>query len=231
MTIFIGLAGIISTVLLYYGSKILYRRNNLVVFSPMLAVPLAIVTSLLIFHISYANYSLGGKWLTVFLQPAIVAFALPLHKHYRVFKKYFPVIACSVLAGSLSALLTSIVLGVLADFSPQIIISLAPRSVTTPIAMGVSQALGGTPALTALFVIVTGLIGLILGPSIIRLLRLNSPIAKGILLGTSAHAVGTSTALEIGSLEGTIASISMILAGLITIVLAPLLCPLILRVI
>lgn len=228
---FVGFVSIILTVLFYYGSKTLYQRINLALFSPLLVVPVGLVVCLLIFHISYSSYITGGKWLTILLQPAIVAFALPLHKHYRIFIKYSPVIILSVLVGTFSALLTSVLLGLLANFSPQIIVSLAPRSVTTPIAIGVSQTLGGTPALTAVFVIVTGLFGLIIGPSIIRLLHLNSPIAKGVLLGTSAHAVGTSTALEIGSLEGTIASLSMIFAGLITVIMAPLLCPLILRVI
>lgn len=120
-------------------------------------------------------------------------------------------------------------LGILVNFKPQIIESLEPRSITTPIAIVVSQNIGGMPALTAVFVIITGLAGLLIGPLTIRLLHLHSPVSKGVLLGTSAHACGTFTAFGMGFLEGTIASLSMIFTGLITVVLAPLLCPLFLK--
>lgn len=226
---FVGLISILLTIIFYYGAKALYGHIQFVLFSPLLVAPVALVICLLRFHIPYSNYIVGGKWLTLLLQPAIVAFALPLYKHYEILKKYFPVIVLSVLVGTFSALLSSALLGLWANFNPQIIVSLAPRSVTTPLAIDVSNNLGGIPSLTAVFVILTGLMGLIIGPLLIRLLRLRSPISKGVLLGTGAHGCGTSTALTLGSLEGTIASLAMIFAGLATIVLAPVIFPLLLK--
>ncbi|MDQ7097112.1 LrgB family protein [Desulfosporosinus sp. PR] len=229
MTSFIGIISILLTIIFYYCSKALYGRFRFVLFSPLLVAPAALIIGLLTFHISYSSYITGGKWLTVLLQPAIVAFALPLYKHYETLKKHFPEIVLSVLAGTFSAFLSSALLGLLANFQPQIIASLAPRSVTTPIAIDVSNNLGGVPSLTAVFVILTGLMGLVIGPLLIRFLHLHSPIAKGILLGTGAHGCGTSAALTLGSLEGTIASLAMIFAGLATIILAPVVFPLLLK--
>ena len=226
---FVTLMSLTLTVFVYFGSKTLYGHFRFVLFSPLLLSPVVLIIGLLTFHIPYASYNNGGKWLTMLLQPAIVAFALPLHKHYEILKKYFVEIVLSVLAGTFSAFLSSVLLGLSANFHRQIIASLAPRSVTTPIAIDVSNNLGGIPSLTAGFVIITGLIGLLIGPLMIRLLNLRSPIAKGVLLGTSAHGCGTSIALTLGSLEGTIASLAMIFAGLATIFLAPIVFPLLLK--
>lgn len=226
---FVGLTSIVLTIIFYYGAKALYGRIGFVLLSPLLVAPAVLISCLLTLHISYSNYFVGGKWLTLLLQPAIVAFALPLHKHYETLKKHFPEVILSVMLGVFFALLSSALLGLRAGFAPQIIKSIAPRSVTTPLAMTVSNNLGGIPSLTAVFVIITGLSGIILGPLLIRLLRLRSPIAKGVLLGTGAHACGTSTALTIGSLEGTIASLAMIFAGLVTVFLTPIFFPLLLR--
>ncbi|WP_088225682.1 LrgB family protein [Desulfosporosinus sp. FKB] len=229
MSEFVGFISVVLTIIFYYCSKALYGRIRFVLFSPLLIAPAALVIGLLTLHISYSSYIIGGKWLSILLQPAIVAFALPLYKHYELLKKYFPEIILSVLVGTLSAFLSSALLGLGANFEPQIILSLAPRSVTTPIAIDVSNNLGGIPSLTAVFVIFTGLMGLVIGPLVIRFLHLRSPIAKGVLLGTGAHGCGTSAALSLGSLEGTIASLAMIFAGLATIVLAPVIFPLLLR--
>ncbi|WP_407311488.1 LrgB family protein [Desulfosporosinus sp. SB140] len=226
---FVGLISVLLTIIFYYGSKALYGRFRFVLFSPLLVAPAALIIGLLTLHVSYSSYITGGKWLTLLLQPAIVAFALPLYKHYETLKKYLPEIIPSVLAGTFSAFLSSALLGLKANFQPQIIVSLAPRSVTTPIAVDVSNNLGGIPSLTAAFVVLTGLMGLIIGPLVIRLLHLRSPIAKGVLLGTGAHGCGTSAALTLGPLEGTIASLSMIFAGLATILLAPVIFPLLLK--
>jgi Putative effector of murein hydrolase len=226
---FAALLSLILTTIIYYSSKTLYGRIRFVLFSPLLLSPVALIIGLLTLHIPYSSYNSGGRWLTLLLQPAIVAFALPLYKHYEILKKYFIEIVLSVLAGTFSAFLSSALLGLGANFQRQIIVSLAPRSVTTPIAIDVSNNLGGIPSLTAGFVIITGLMGLIIGPLLIRLLNLRSPIAKGVLLGTGAHGCGTSVALTLGSLEGTIASLAMIFAGLATIVLAPIIFPLLLK--
>lgn len=212
---------LILTIGLYVGAKWCYKAKPKVYLSPLIVTPLLLIAFLLLTHISYESYNSGAKWLTDLLQPATIAFAVPLYKYFHLLKKYATEILVSVLCGSFVAILSSLFIAKGLHLNTQIVNSLIPRSVTTPIAMGVSENIGGVPTITAVFVIMTGLLGAIIGPIIIRLLRIENDIAKGALLGTAAHAAGTSKAFECSSTAGTISSLSMIIAALITICIAP----------
>lgn len=150
------------------------------------------------------------------LQPATIAFAVPLYKHYPLLKKHAAQIMISVVSGSAVAVISSAVLALLLHTDQQVLYSLLPRSITTPIAMNVSQMIGGVPSITAVLVLMTGVLGSIIGPYIIAYLRISDDIARGVLLGTSAHGAGTSKAFEISPISGTVSSISMIVAALVT---------------
>nr|WP_026293786.1 CidB/LrgB family autolysis modulator [Saccharibacillus kuerlensis] len=210
-----------ATLLIYYAAKWLYRKYPKVYLSPLLITPAVLVVVLLATHASYSDYNAGGEWLSKLLQPATVAFAVPLYKNLQTLKKHAGEIIASVLFGSLTAILSSAVLARLMHLDSELASSLVPRSVTTPIAMNVSQMIGGVPTITAVFVIITGLLGAMIGPSVVKLLRIEGDIAKGVLFGTSAHGTGTSKAFELNPLTGTISSISMILAALFTLLAAP----------
>lgn len=212
-----------ATLVIYYAAKWVYRKYPRVYLSPLLITPVILVALLLTTHSSYESYNAGGVWLSKLLQPATVAFAVPLYKNLQTLKKHAGEIIASVFFGSLMAMLSSAVLARMMHLNSELASSLVPRSVTTPIAMNVSQMIGGVPTITAVFVIMTGLLGAMMGPSVVKLLRIEGDIAKGILFGTSAHGTGTSKAFELNPLTGTISSISMILAALFTLVAAPIL--------
>ncbi|MFM1651424.1 CidB/LrgB family autolysis modulator [Brevibacillus sp. B_LB10_24] len=216
-----GLISFILTIVIYYGAKRCYARWPKVYLSPLLVTPVLLVAILTWTHLPYQAYNEGTRPLSYLLQPATVAFAIPLYKYSAVLKKHAVEIAAGVLSGSVAAVFSTALLGGWLHVNPQMIHSLIPHSVTTPIAMGVSERIGGVPTLTAVFVIITGLAGALIGPWLIRLLRIHSEVARGVLLGTSAHGAGTSKAFEISQVAGTISSISMILAALITLCAAP----------
>nr|WP_044481640.1 MULTISPECIES: CidB/LrgB family autolysis modulator [Paenibacillus] len=216
-----GLICLAITLVVYVLSKHLYRIHPRVYLSPLLITPLTLVIGLIWTQIPYETYHSGGKWLSFLLQPATIAFAVPLYKYFDVLKKHMVEILASVLTGSVVAMLSSAVLAKWMHLDSELITSLIPRSVTTPIAMNISEMIGGVPNITAVFVIMTGLLGVTLGPLVAKLFRIESEIARGVLFGTSAHGTGTSKAFEFSSLTGTISSISMIVAGLFTLVAAP----------
>lgn len=216
-----GLICLIVTIVVYVLSKQLYRTHPRVYLSPLLITPLTIVIGLILCQIPYETYHSGGKWLSFVLQPATVAFAIPLYKYFDVLKKHALEILASVLTGSIVAIFSSAILAKWMHLDSELVTSLIPRSVTTPIAMNISEMIGGVPNITAVFVIMTGLLGVTLGPLVVKLFRIQGEVARGVLFGTSAHGTGTTKAFEFSSLTGTISSISMILAALFTLVAAP----------
>lgn len=217
-----GMLWALVTVVCYWGAQSLHNRLRKWYSSPIVIVPLTLIAGLLLTHTSVAVYNRGGDLLTDLLQPATVAFAVPLYRHYGLLKKHAAAIVAGVLLGSSVAVVSSVLILALMHASPQMIVSMVPRSITTPIAMSVSQSLGGVPSVTAAFVIVTGIGGSLIAPHLIRLLRIRGPVAKGVLLGMGAHGAGTSLAYEWGSVEGAIASISMIVAAIVTLAVIPL---------
>ncbi len=217
----IGLLLLVLTVAVYLLAKRIYASSSKMYASPLIITPLLIISFLLLTGIPYESYNAGGKWLTDLLQPATIAFAIPLHKNFKVLKKHAAEIAAGVLSGTVMAVLSSMLLAKWLHLSGDLATSLVPRSVTTPIAMSISQSIGGVPSITAVFVILTGVLGTLMGPSVLRLFRIDNEIARGVSLGTAAHGTGTSKAFELSSLTGTISSIAMILTALLSIGLAP----------
>ncbi|MDA7025283.1 CidB/LrgB family autolysis modulator [Bacillus sp. CLL-7-23] len=218
---FIGCLSFIVTVLIYMGVKAVYTRHPKVYASPLLVTPLILVGLLLLINVPFDAYNAGGHLLTDMLQPATVAFAIPLYKYFPVLKKYALEIIVNVIIGSCIAILSTVFIAKLLKLNPDLIESLIPRSVTAPIAMSVSDIIGGMPAVTAIFVILTALLGTMIGPIVIRYFRIDNEIARGVLLGTSANGAGTSKAFELSAVAGTISSVSMILAAIITLCAAP----------
>lgn len=214
------LFGFVLTVVIYYFSKFLHKKFTVFIFSPLLICPIIIVCILLSFHVNYANYNASAQYLSKLLGPATVAFAVPIYKHLPLILKNLRIIFISLFVGVIVAFSSSYILATVVALDKDLIYSLVPRSITTPIAMDISTLLGGEPTLTAIFVIITGLAGSVFGPYIIRLLAIRSSAAKGLMLGMGAHGAGTSAAFSIGELEGTYSSVAMILAALISIVLS-----------
>lgn len=218
-------AGFLGTAGVFILCKMIYKKYNKLWLSPLLTCPLIIIAFLLIFNIDYTEYNVGAQWLSKLLGPATVAFAIPIYKNFALIKKYALAISISLLTGCLAAFASSYVIASLFGLNHNIVKSLVPRSITTPIAMDISNFIGGEANMTAVFVIVTGLAGSIIGPIIIRFLAIRTSAAKGLMLGMGAHGCGTSKAFEFGELEGTFSSVAMILAALLSIVLTEFIFP------
>ncbi|WEG14757.1 CidB/LrgB family autolysis modulator [Pullulanibacillus sp. KACC 23026] len=218
----LGILSLLGTIGIYYGAKKLYQHKAKIYLTPLLITPIILIALILFTHLPFQEYNAGGKWLTYLLQPATIAFAVPLYKNFDILKKHIIEILIGVAFGSGVAMVSSLMFSKWLHLSSAVSDSVIPRSVTTPIAMNISEYIGGVPTITAVVVIMTGILGSIIGPYIIRWLRIDNEIARGVLFGTAAHGAGTSKAFELSPVTGTISSISMILAALFTLCVAPL---------
>ncbi|KAB7673067.1 LrgB family protein [Bacillus sp. B1-b2] len=206
------------TYFLYRLAKTCYKRWTFPLLHPLLLTPILLILFIQLIHIPATTYMDSAKPLTHLLGPATIAFAVPIYKNLAVLKKYFSIIIISVTIGSIIAVLSSYLLSVLIKLNEDFIISILPRSITTPIAVVVSEEIGGLPTLTTIFVIITGIVGGIIGPYVIKWFSLTSPISKGLALGMGAHGVGTSKAMEFGEQEATFSTLAMIIAAWITLI-------------
>jgi len=213
------------TYLIYRFCKKLYSRFAFPFFHPLLIAPIFLIIIIYLCHVSANQYLNASKWLTHLLGPATVAFAVPIYKNLAVVKKYMGTILISITSGTLVAIFSTFALSKLIHLQSDFIISILPRSITTPIAIEVSKEIGGLPTLTTVFVIITGVVGGMVGPSVIKWLSIKSPIARGLALGMSAHGVGTTKAMEYGKQEATFSSLAMIFAAWITLLWGALLIP------
>ncbi len=191
--------------------------------SPLITAPLALLLLALALHANYHDYLRGTHWLMAMLGPATVAFAVPIYEQRALIARHWKVLGAGVLVGSGTAILAAWLMASALHLSPELRLSLAPRSVTTPFAMDVSGRIGGVPELTAVFVIITGICGSLFGQLLLKLLPVRSAMARGALFGMGAHGMGVAKARELGESEGAIAGLVMVMAGLFNVAAAPLL--------
>jgi len=209
------------TFLAYFLGQKLQERTRLMILNPILVSIVIIIVFLSVFNIDYASYHQGSKLIEFFLKPAVVALGVPLYHQLEKIKKQAFHILISQLVGCIVGVVSVVLIAKWMGASKEIIYSLAPKSVTTPIAIEVSRAIGGIPPLTAAVAIVVGIFGGIFGYSIMKLTRVKNPIAQGLSMGTAAHAVGTSRSMEISPAFGAMSSIGLIVNGILTAILTP----------
>lgn len=209
------------TFILFSLAKILQKRTGWVLLNPILLTIVVLIAFLKLTGISYEKYNEAGLLVEFWLKPAVVALGVPLYQQFRIIRKQFLPILLSQFVGCVTGVVSVVTVARLMGASDTIIYSLAPKSVTTPIAMEVSGALGGIPSLTAAVVVCVGLMGGIFGFKIMKLARIDSPVAQGLSLGAAAHAVGTSAASEISHKYGAFASLGLIINGILTAMLTP----------
>ncbi|MEE8670690.1 MAG: LrgB family protein [Heyndrickxia coagulans] len=212
---------LLLTVGSYWIFKKLYGKYKKIFVSPLLVTPVLLGAFLLGEDIPYRDYQKGTSVLTDLLQPAIVAFAVPLYRHFKIVRQYAVEILIGIGAGWLMAVFLSSAIATLFHFSKSLEHSIIPFTITTPIAMGVSEKIGGVPSVTAVFVILNAIIGSVMAPWLIKHLRIKNEIAHGILLGTHANGIGTSKAFELSARSGAISSVSMIIVAVISIFVTP----------
>lgn len=205
----------------FFLAKMIQKKTGYALLNPILITIGIIITFLKLTGISYETYSEGGELIEFWLKPAVVALGVPLYLQLQQIKKQLIPILLSQLAGCIVGIISVVVIAYLLGASKEVILSLAPKSVTTPIAMEVSQAIGGIPALTTAVVVCVGLFGGIAGFQIMKLLKVNHPISQGLSIGTAAHALGASTAMEVSSKYGAYAGLGLTLNGILTALLTP----------
>ena len=202
-------------------SKWLQRKTGWVLLNPILLAIALLIVVLQFTGVSYDTYSEAGSLVEFWLKPAVVALGVPLYLQLKMIRKQLVPILVSQLAGCIVGLVSVTLIAKLLGATPEVVMSLAPKSVTTPIAMEVSASVGGIPSLTAAVVIVVGLFGAICGFKVLQVGRVGSPIAQGLSIGTASHAVGTSKAMEVSGKYGAYASLGLTLNGILTALLSP----------
>ena len=209
------------TFCLFAMAKWVQKKTGWVLLNPILLTMFSVILFLKLTGISYDTYQEGGKLIEFWLKPAIVALGVPLYLQLEMIKKQLLPILLSQLVGCLVGLVSVVLIAKGMGASPEVICSLAPKSVTTPIAMEVSAATGGIPSLSAAVVILVGLFGAVFGFKMMNLGRIKSPIAQGLSMGTASHAIGTSAAMDISKKYGAYASLGLTLNGIFTALLTP----------
>jgi predicted murein hydrolase (TIGR00659 family) len=207
--------------LAYFAGKQIQKRTRLILLNPILVAVIIIIVFLSAFKIDYKAFHEGSKLIEFFLKPAVVALGVPLYLQIEKIKKQAISILVSQLVGCVVGIVSVVVIAKLMGAPKEIIYSLAPKSVTTPIAIEVSKTIGGIPPLTASVVIVVGIFGAIFGYTIMKWTRVKNPVAQGLSMGTAAHAVGTSRSMEISPKFGAMSSIGLIVNGIFTAILTP----------
>lgn len=205
----------------FFLAKWLQRRTGLMLLNPILLTIAVLIVFLKSAGISYETYNEGGHLIEFWLRPAVVALGVPLYLQLETIRKQILPIILSQLAGCVVGVVSVVLVAKALGASQAIVCSLAPKSVTTPIAMEVARAVGGIPSLTAAVVVCVGLLGGILGFKAMQLTHIASPMAQGLSMGAAAHAVGTSTAAEVSRKYGAFASLGLTLNGILTALLTP----------
>ncbi|MGO3732083.1 MAG: antiholin-like protein LrgB [Vagococcus sp.] len=220
MTPYLGI--VISFVVFGIGTFLFKKSNGFFLFTPLFVAMILGVIVLKIGGISYEQYNEGGSVISFFLEPATIAFAIPLYKKRDVLKKYWVEIVAAITVGSAISVLSIVSVGKLIHMHPQMMVSLLPQAATTAIAVPISQSMGGIVSLTSFAVIFNAVIVYALGKKALKWCHITHPIAQGLALGASGHALGVSVGMELGETETAMASISMIIVGIITVIVVPL---------
>lgn len=200
---------------------LLHRKTKAAWCNPLLLGSIFVVVLLSILKIPYPDYKQSASPITWLLFPATVSLAVPLYEQWELLKKNVLAIAAGIGAGVITSLVSILLIAWVFRLDSAGAVSLLPKSVTTAIGVDVAAELGGIPALTTAVIVLTGIAGNLMAVSLCRLLRITNPIAKGIAIGTSSHAIGTTKALEMGPIEGAMSSLSIAVAGVLTAILCP----------
>lgn len=213
--------GMFLTLFSFQIGTLVKKRVKIAFANPLLIAVILIISILLLFRIDYDNYKKGAQYIQYFLTPATVSLAIPLYRQLEYLKKYPKAIFCGIAAGVLTAMFSIFLLSMAFGLTHEQYITILPKSITTAIGMGISQKMGGISAITVVAISITGITGTIGAEAFCKLFRITEPVAKGLAIGTAAHALGTSKAMEIGKIEGAMSSLSIVVAGIMTVLSVP----------
>ena len=210
--------GAVLTIAAYLFGQWCKRKWKLPICNPLLIAVIVVIALLLGFHVQYDTYYEGAKYISYLLTPATVCLAIPLYRQLELLKTYPKAIFGGIFAGVLTAMVSVFALSMMFGLNHEQYVTLLPKSITTAIGMGISEKMGGIVTITVVVIIVTGILGNILADTICRLCKIEDPIAKGLAIGTSAHALGTAKAMELGEIEGAMSSLSIVVCGILTVI-------------
>lgn len=199
------------------------RRRGRELLNPLLFATVVCGLVILLGGMDYEVYYQGARYLDVLLTPATICLAIPLYRQFELLKRNVPAVAAGCAAGVAAHMAGCLLMLVLFSLEGPEFITLLPKSITTAIGKGLSEELGGYPAITMATIMLTGLFGAVIAPPFLRLLGVTEPLAQGLAIGTSAHAAGTSRAVELGEVQGAASSLAIVVTGLLTVIAAPLL--------
>lgn len=204
--------------LLAYGAGIAFKKKfKLAIFNPLLIAIILTILLLALLKIDYCTYNESAKYISYLLTPATICLAVPLYEQVELLKQNFKAVITGICTGVLSSFLSVLLLSVLFRLDHASYVTLLPKSITTAIGMGVSEELGGYVPITVAVIIITGVLGNMLAGTVCRIFHIYDPIAKGVAIGTSSHAIGTTKAMEMGAVEGAMSSLSIVVAGILTV--------------
>lgn len=214
--------GILLSVVCYEIGILIQRKTKNPVLNPLLLAIILVILVLTVFDIPKETYDLGGSYILFILGPATVVMAVPLYRQINLLKKDWLPILVGIFVGSATSVLSVIGLARLFGVNIEIAVSMLPKSVTTAIGMEVSKEIGGVVSLTVAVIVLTGILGAVMGPFILKILGIKDEVAQGVAMGTASHAVGTSKAMELGETQGAMSGLSIGIAGLATVLIIPL---------
>lgn len=212
--------GVAVSLFAYEVGLWLKKKTKMAICNPLLVSIIIVICVLLFFHVDYDSYYTGAKYLSYLLTPATVCLAVPLYEQLSLLKSNWKAIMAGIVSGVLASALCILFLSLLFGLSHEEYVTLLPKSITTAIGMGISQELGGIVTITVAVIVITGVFGNMIAETVCRLFHIEEPIAKGIGIGSASHAMGTTKAIEMGEIEGAMSSLSIAVAGLLTVVAA-----------
>lgn len=210
--------GVVISLIAYFIGVALKKKTGSSFVNPLLISIVIVIGFVLLFRVDYDSYNSSAKYLSYLLTPATVSLAIPLYVEIERLKKNIKAILISIFVGSLTSMLSIFLLSKLFGFDKAQLVTFLPKSITTAIGMSVSEELGGIVAITVAAIIITGIFGNIIAEAVLKMFKITDPVAKGLAIGTCSHAIGTSKAMEMGEVEGAMSSLSIVVAGIITVV-------------
>lgn len=214
--------GFVLSILAYLFGVWLKKRLGWAILNPLLVSVIVVIAFLAVMGIDYDTYNASAKYISYLLTPSTVCLAIPLYRQLELLKKNLPAVGAAIFSGVAASAASIFVLCMVFGLGHLHYVTMLPKSITTAIGMGVSEEAGGIVTITVVCIIITGIFGNIVAESLFKIAGIRHPIAKGLALGTSAHAIGTAKALELGDVEGAMSSLAIAVAGLMTVVMVPL---------
>ena len=210
--------GLILSLVAYEIGLRIKKKLKLAIFNPLLISIAIIIAFLLFFNIDYEEYNNGAKYLGYLLTPATMCLAVPLYEQLEILKKNVKAIMAGIISGVITSMSSILALSVIFNFSHTEYVTILPKSITTAIGIGISEELGGIVTITVAVIIITGIFGNMTAEFVCKMFKINEPIARGVAIGSSAHAMGTAKAIEMGPIEAAISSLTIAVAGIVTVV-------------